>query len=290
MIVVFGASGKTGGAAVQELRRRGVPVRGVVRDAAKSGTREEAVADLYDARAVRDAIAGADGVLVICPPRVSAADVLSDALTMVENLTAAIELVRPRAVVAVSDYGAQHASGTGVTVLFNRLEARMRSLPVSMTFLRSAEHMENWARQIGVARARGVLPSLHHPITKIFPTVSSGDVGLVAADLLTRPADHRGNPRVIHVEGPRRYTAGDVADAMARLLGRPVVAQALPREQWASVLVSAGLGPDYARRIVELQDAHNAGHIDVEPGGEVRRGTTDLETALAALVAPQPER
>jgi hypothetical protein len=33
-------------------------------------------------------------------------------------------------------------------------------------------------------------------------------------------------------------------------------------------------------------DAHNAGRIDVEHGvGEIRRGKTDLRTALSALVA-----
>jgi hypothetical protein len=34
---------------------------------------------------------------------------------------------------------------------------------------------------------------------------------------------------------------------------------------------------------MELQDAHNAGLIDAEPGGEVRRGTTELEQALDDL-------
>lgn len=294
MIVVFGASGRTGGAAVQELRRRGIHVRGVARDPSKNRlavSPEEilTIADLYDGRAVRDAVGGAEAVLILCPPRVSAPDVLADAQSIIDNLATAIELARPRAVVAISDYGAQHPSGTGITVLFNRMEARLRSLPASVTFIRSAEHMENWARQIGPARARGILPSLHHPVTKLFPTVAAADVGLVAADLLASGADHPRRPRVVHVEGPRRYSAVDVADTMARLLGRSVAAQPLPRDQWASVLEAAGLGDDYARCVVELQDAHNAGHIDVEPGGgEMRRGSTALETVLARLLEEQP--
>jgi hypothetical protein len=36
---------------------------------------------------------------------------------------------------------------------------------------------------------------------------------------------------------------------------------------------------------MELQDAHNAGLIDAEPSGEVRRGTTELEQALGDLPA-----
>jgi NAD(P)H dehydrogenase (quinone) len=132
-------------------------------------------------------------------------------------------------------------------------------------------------------RSRGVLPSLHHPVTRPFPTVSAFDVGKVAADLLELPVESRRSPRVIHVEGPRRYAAVDVAASFARSLGRTVTALELPRDQWAAGLAAGGLSEGYARLVMELQDAHNAGLIDAEPGGEVRRGTTELEQALGDL-------
>ena len=47
-------------------------------------------------------------------------------------------------------------------------------------------------------------------MTKQFPVRSpASDVGLVAADLLLEPAT-----RVVYVEGPRRYSAQDVAEAI----------------------------------------------------------------------------
>ncbi len=85
-------------------------------------------------------------------------------------------------------------------------------------------------------------------------------------------------PRVLHVE------AEDTAAVVARLVARPVVASALAREDWKRDLELAGLGPDYARLIVELMEVHNAGRIDIEPSGAVRHGPTELADVLGALV------
>jgi uncharacterized protein YbjT (DUF2867 family) len=140
--------------------------------------------------------------------------------------------------------------------------------------------MQNWARSLRPAMATGVLASLHHPLDKRFPTVSAPDVGLIAADLL---AAAEAPPRILHAEGPQRYTALDVAAALAGPLGRPVQAVALPRGQWEPALAAGGLSEGYVRLITDLYDAHNAGRIEVE-GGEIRRGTTPLAEVLASLV------
>ncbi|QSQ25092.1 NAD(P)H-binding protein [Pyxidicoccus parkwayensis] len=285
MFVIFGATGRVGGAAAAELRRRGLRVKAVVRDAAQ-GARlaqlgcELATADLNDSRSVARALEGAEGALVLCPLRPSEAP-RAEALRIIDSLGEAIEASRPRAVVAISDYGAHLPTGTGITLIFHQLEARLREAPTAMTFLRSAEHMHNWKRHVRAARERGVLPSLHHPVTRRFPTVFAPDVGLVAADLLASAEGNAKQARVVHVEGPRRYSAQDIAEVLARHLGRPVVAEELARERWEPTLAPAGLGEEYARLVAELQDAHNAGRIEVEAGaGEVRRGTTELAEAL----------
>ena len=58
--VVLGAGGGTGGAIVEELRRRGLPARAVTRRPTSGGEGvENVVADLNDAAAARDAVSGA---------------------------------------------------------------------------------------------------------------------------------------------------------------------------------------------------------------------------------------
>ena len=50
------------------------------------------------------------------------------------------------------------------------------------------------------------------------------------------------------------------------------------------MLRRGGLGESYAKLIVELFDAHNAGRIDVAPRSEVRPGTTDLREVIVSLL------
>lgn len=284
MFTIIGATGRIGGATAQELRRRGRAVRAVVRDPGKAGALAEAgcdiaVADIADVDALTAALEDAEGVLAVMPLNPSRGDAAAEARGLIDSLAQALETARPARAVAISDYGAQHASGTGITLLFHHLEQRLGGLP-GITFLRSAEHMQNWARSLGAATATGVLASLHHPLDKRFPTISAHDVGLIAAGLLDAA---EAPPRIVHAEGPQRYTPMDVAAALAGPLGRPVQAVALPRGQWEQALAAGGLGEGYVRLITELYDAHNAGRIEVE-GGEIRRGTTPLADVLAALV------
>jgi NAD(P)H dehydrogenase (quinone) len=281
MLAVFGPTGKIGGATVRALLERGEDVRAVVRDPSRAAGLDGcqiAVADVDDPGAIARAVQGADAVQVICPIAPQANDAPAAMRRTVEALAEGLLAAPPRHVLAISDYGAEVEAGTGITMTFHHLEAALRPLP-GVTFLRSAEHMQNWGRQIPVALRTGVLGSLHQPLDKRFPTVSAPDVGAVAAGLLAEPAD---GVRVLHVEGPERYTALDVAATLAELSGREITARELPRDEWLGAL-SAALSESYAQLVVELFDAHNAGRIDA--AGEVTRGTTPLREALAPLVA-----
>jgi NAD(P)H dehydrogenase (quinone) len=92
-------------------------------------------------------------------------------------------------------------------------------------------------------------------------------------------------PRVVHVEGPRRYDANEVAATLGNILGREVVARELPQSDLISILTRAGAATSYARLVFDLYVAHNAGRIDVEPGAtDIRFGTTALRDVLATLL------
>jgi uncharacterized protein YbjT (DUF2867 family) len=187
-------------------------------------------------------------------------------------------------VVALSDYGAELDADTGITMLFHHLEAAFRQAAPRLTLVRSAEHVQNWARVVPVALATGRLPSLHHPLDRSFPTVSAHDVGIVAAHLLIDGFDEAG-VRIVSVEGPRRYDANDVARALGDASGRDIVAHALSRDEWTATLLRAGLNANHAKLIVDLYDAQNTGRIDVEAGTERHFGTTELRDVIAALVS-----
>lgn len=290
MYAVLGATGRVGGAAARELRRRGLTVRAVMRDSATAKDLaaagcEIAIADLHDAAAVRAALEGASGVHAILPMNSTAPDGLADAESMIAAIGDAIAHARPQQVVAISDYGAHNATGIGLTMIWRRLEQRLRAIPVATTVLRSAEHMQSWGGTLRVAARGEVIPLLHQPLTKTVPTVSAFDVGMIAAEILAAPPRGPGVPRVVHVEGPRRYTVAEVVETIADLVGHPVEVRELPREGWIPSLVARGLSESYARLVAEMMGANNAGRMDVEPGaGEIRRGTTTLARAFADML------
>jgi NAD(P)H dehydrogenase (quinone) len=277
VIAVLGATGNIGRATIGKLRQQGVPVRAVVRDPVRAADLnlgfDIVVADLEDTRSVRRAIEGADTVQVICPTYPCARDAAGEMMRTVEAIAAALEHTEPGYIVAISDYGAELTDETGVTLLFHFLEARLRRLDADVTFVRSAEHMQNWARQVPTALRTGMLATLHHPVTKSFPTVSAPDVGLVSAELLLEP-----HTRIVYVEGPRRYTARDVAEAIG------VDVSELPQSEWVPTLVRGGISHSYAELVAELFVALNAGRIDVELGvTDVRKGQTELRDVVRGL-------
>jgi len=287
MYAILGASGKAGRATIEKLRSQGASVRAVVRQSSNTADLEAlgcqiAFADLHDTDAISKAIDRATAVQVICPVNPRAKDAATDMENIVDAITGALIAARPERILAISDYGAQIDSGTGITMIFHYMETRLSTVPGTLIFLRSAEHMQNWARVFKPALDTGVLPSFHNPVSKIFPTISVPDLGAIAADLLLeKPVET--NPRVVHAEGPRRYSALDVAASLSEVSGRQIVAKAVPESDWIPVLTRGGANESYANQIRELFVAHNAGRIDVEPGGEVRLGTTELREAVRAL-------
>ncbi|WP_321953440.1 NAD(P)H-binding protein [Paraburkholderia bannensis] len=295
MFAIVGATGKVGYATASALRKAGLPVRGIVRDAAKGNRLREigcdiAVADLHDAAGLAKAIGDASGVQVILPSDPRARDTALDMRQMIESLAKALEQTRPMRILAVSDYGAHVAHDIGMPSLFRAFEARLGQLHGQKLILRSAEHMENWGRALPAAMASGVLPSFQEPLDMAYPTISAPDLGRIAADLWLRPASAKDNEdnkdiEIVHAEGPRRYSARDVAAALGQLLGRAIDVRAVPRSQWKDAFERV-MNASLADLLIKANDARNEGGlVDVEPPGTVCRGTTGLIDALRPLVA-----
>lgn len=286
MFVIFGATGKVGKATITRLRAAGSPVRAALRDPAKAAPLaalgcEIAMAEVGDTEAMAAAMKDATAVQLICPIDPRAADASRQMLQSIERMAEAIDAARPPRILAISDYGAHLTIDTGITSLFRAMEERFRRCSTRVIFLRSAEHMENWARYLKIANETGVMPSMHQPLARPFPTVSAADIGDMAADLLLADEGHGSSPRIVHGEGPREYTALEIAAVLGRLLTQSVVARELPRADWPATLIRAGLSESYADLIVRLSDAHNKGLIGAEACvGEIRRGRTGLSAAL----------
>lgn len=284
MFVIMGVTGRVGGAALEALKQRGIPLRAVARDPVRAqGLGVETLrGDASDAESLAAAFAGAEAAFVMLVPPYQARDVLAESRVMARAVAAAVRAAGVPHVVALSSVGAHLSEGNGVVQVLHDFEAALADAAPSLVFLRPAEFLENWAGMLPAARQAGVLPSGKAALDMRHEAVSALDVGRVAADLLLDP---RAGTRIVDLAGPAPCSALDAAAVLSRLLGKPVTAVPSSREQSVAALVAAGLGADYAAKLADLDEAINAGRLDFPAGGDLRRGTVTLDAVLQRLVA-----
>ena len=89
--------------------------------------------------------------------------------------------------------------------------------------------------------------------------------------------------RIVELESPHRVTPKEIATTFAKLLGRPVRVEAVPRETWESLFKSQGMKNPTPR--IQMLDGFNEGWIEFE-GRESgsRKGNVTLETVLRTLI------
>jgi NAD(P)H dehydrogenase (quinone) len=284
MYVITGITGRVGGQAARVLRSAGLPVRGVMRDQSKAAAWAAhgcgiALAETTDAAALIKAFEGAEGVFVMLPPIFDPKPGFVEALPMVAALATALDATRPAKIVCLSTIGAQAKQPNLLNVL-GILEQSLSSLPIPIAFLRAAWFMDNAAADIASARDRGVIDSYLLPLDKPVPMVATSDIGRVAAELLQERWSGR---RIVDLEGLRRVTPHDLAATFAKLLGRPVHAEDVPRAEWESRFIAQGMKNPTPR--MQMLDGFNEGWIEFEKGeAGSRKGAVSLETALESLI------
>lgn len=292
IFAIVGAAGKVGYATSLALREAGVPVKAILRDASEAARLSEigceiALADLLDYIALARAIGNATVVQIILPPSPQVKDTAEEMREAIECLARALEEARPKRVLAISDYGAHITKDIGMPTMCRNFEERLGQLSGHKLFLRSAEHMQGWERAIPIAIESGILPSFHDLVNMPFPTISAPDLGLIAAGLLLRPASEK-DVEVVYAEGPRRYSASDVAIALGELLGREIKAEAVPLSQWKEKFERV-MSPTLTELLIKANDAKNKGGlVDIEENsGEAYYGNTKLIDALRPLLPSQ---
>src|SRR5260221_5942420 len=280
MYAITGITGKVGGALARALLADRRPVRAVIRDIEKgrfwaSQGCEIARAEMQDPASLTAAFTGTDGVFILFPSEFDPAPGFPEARAVIAAVKAALESARPNKVVCLSTIGAQSTQSNLLTQR-TLMEQALGDLMMPITFLRPGWFMENAASDVASARDSGVIASFLQPLDKPVPMVATADVGRVAADLLQQ--DWQGR-RVVELEGPQRVTPNEIAAGFAKILGRPVRTEAVPRETWASLFLAQGMKDPMPP--IQMLDGFNEGWIEFEGNASERlKGQEPLETVL----------
>jgi NAD(P)H dehydrogenase (quinone) len=288
MYTIMGITGRVGGATARALLAAGKKVRGIVRDKAKAAEWQKlgvelAVAEATNVAALAKAFKGADGVFVMVPPCFTPAPGYPEARGVATALRQAIETSRPGRIVGLSSIGGQHDHGTGLIVQCHILEENLADLPVPTAFVRAGWFMENSAWDVEPARKQGEFLAFLDPLDREFPMVATEDIGALIASVLQQ--DWSGK-RILELEGPQRYSTLDAAATFSGLLKRPVVAKAVPHDEWVAVFESQGMPADRTAPRIEMVDGFNSGRIEFERNGtEHFRGRRTLGEVFQELIA-----
>jgi len=291
MYVVLGASGNTGHVVATNLLARGQNVRAVGRNAAHlqalaAKGAETFIADVTDANALAKAFHQAESAYVLIPPNTTSTDPLGYANRVSDAIASAVQNSKTRNVVALSSIGAELPTGTGPVVGLHKLEQKLNQInSANVLYLRAGYFMENTLPQVNAIRQMGSAAGPLRPDLKL-PMIATRDIGTTAADNLLHPV-FRGK-QTLELQGQRDVSYTDVAAIIGQAIGKPDLNYVhVPDDQFRAIVVQMGMSEQFARILLEMTGALNAGKMHaLEPRTPQNTTPTSFETFVAEVLVP----
>ena len=277
---VAGVTGRVGSVVANELLERGQEVIGIVHTPARAAawsTRggTPAAGSLDDQEFLTRTLRGVAGFFTLLPENPFDSDFRGTRRRMADAIAGAVRETRVPHVVVLSAVGAVLPDGNGPCKDLYYLESVLGSTGATVTTLRASWFQENVGSVLEVAKTAGIYPNLMLTADAAIPTISTRDVGRIAASLLI---DVPANSEVIDLVGPT-YSPRELAAALGATLGREIQVVDVPPVARIGALVQAGLPQSFAEEVAELYACFDAGRIRPQ-GDRVLAATTTIEETL----------
>ena len=287
MIAVTGAAGNVGSKVAELLLDDGQPVRALEhrRPLEELGRRgaEIVTGDLADPGDLGLLLKDAEAALVLLPDVVTDPAFTANRSRMARAIADALGRSRVGHVVVLSTLDAGRDGASGPAAGLRELEQLLAGLTDrAVLVLRSPFYMENLLAAVPLIRAQGVNGSALDPDLSL-PMIATRDVAAEAAERLRR-RDFSGH-RVKVLVGPEDISLRAATLALGRRLGLGEVSYVqFPPAGVTGALVGAGLSPDAAAAMVELQLGLNAhGSFAAVRADADTVGSTRLERFLEVV-------
>lgn len=291
MYVILGASGNTGHVVAQQLLRSGQKVRVVGRNAAHlqflaSEGAEIFTTDLADTSALTKAFQQANSAYVMIPPNTTSNDVRAFQDQISNSIARALQDAGVKNIVSLSSIGADRPNGTGPVVGLYNLEQKLNKIEdANVLHLRAGYFMENTLPQAAAIRRIGFMVGPLRPDLKL-PMIASCDIGKAAAAALLR-LDFQGK-QAMELQGQRDIDYNEVATIVGKAIGKPDLKYVqAPDDQVRGAFVEMGMSDNFARLILEMSAALNAGTMrPLEPRSTRNTTPTTYENFTAEFFVP----
>jgi uncharacterized protein YbjT (DUF2867 family) len=291
MIVITGASGRTGRVATQALLAKGEKVRVVGRDAKKLAPlvalgAESFVGNVEDVPSMTAAFEGAAAVYLVLPEDITQQDLRALQERVSDCYAAAISKAQVRFVVDLSSIGAQHAEGTGPIVGLHNQEQKLNQIAgLKVLHLRAAYFMDNLFMSIAPLRSMGALPGALRADAPM-PWIATKDIGEYAASRLAA-RDFSGSS-IQELHGQRDISMNEAASIVGKAIGKPDLAyMQVPSMMLETALLNMGLPKKTTQLLIEMWNGANAGLMMPQEARSSKNTTpTTLESFVTDAFAP----
>ncbi len=257
MLLVTGATGKTGSPVVKQLLEKDFPVRAFVRRRDARSEHLEALGakvvlgDFLDLVSVRSAMQGVKRVYFCSPPD---GDRLLEAAT---NVAVAARDAGVEAVVNMSQISAREKASSPLARHHWLSENVLDWANIGASHI----HPTYFAEMLYILSGRSIAEEgkIYLPYgDERHAPVSAEDIARVVVGILADPKPHVGQHYVL--TGLRNMTIAEMAEVFTKVLGKPVEYVNLPIEQWRRILVEkVGLSEFLATHLAHVAQDHQDG-------------------------------
>jgi len=283
-LVITGATGQLGRLVVASLLEQGVPAGQIVaagrtttalKDLADRGVRVRAL-DFDDPASLRGAFAAGDSVLLVSGP------VIGQRARQHQNVIDAAA----SADVALLAYTSIANAGTATMQLAQEhqaTEAALRASGVPFALLRNSWYTENYTAQLGTILQYGTVTGSAGDGR--VSAATRADYAAAAAAVLTAGGQAG---QVYELGGDQAFTLAELAAEIGGQTGRDISYRDLPEQEYAQVLVAAGVPAPAAQVIADADRGVARGELFTDSGDLHRligRPSTSLPDAIAAALA-----
>ncbi len=234
MILITGATGKTGTEVARQLGGHGIQFRAQVRNPDKAAALKElgaelAVGDLADADFVRNALSDVDKAVLILPNG-------EHQLTMEKQFTDAAAAAGIEHLVKLSSMESVPGTTKPIPEMHVESEAHIRAAGLLWTMIRPTFFTQNFLASAPTIKKSGeIVMALGNAV--VAPT-DLRDVAEVIRLVLTDPAHHN---KSYDLTGPEALTLSNVAEKFSKVLDREIRYVPQPIEDFRKVLTQVGL-------------------------------------------------
>jgi len=255
MILVTGATGKTGGEVARQLAAANTSFRALVRDVDKAAPisalgAELVVGDIADEAFLSTALNGIDKAFLVMPND-------EEQLVLEKAFTDACVAAGVQHLVYLSSLESVPESKNPITQNHVAAQDYIRESGMSWTLVRPTFFMQNFETYAPRIKEAG----------QIVMPVGSGtvsatdlrDVGEVIRDVLTKPGHEN---KSYDLTGPELLTFTEIAEQFSRVLGTTVEYIDQPMEEFADLLRTIGLSEWRVDAVCKELEAIGAGVVD----------------------------